>query len=269
VKGFRSASATLRANGVIGHDGKVPDPAEYRHDTATLVSTERTTLRRKKERGSFDRGVVNEILDEGLLCHVGFSVDGSPFVLPMVFARIEDTLYLHGATANRMLRTLADGAEVCVTVTLVDAVVLARSAFHHSMNYRSVMVFGTATRVIDDDEKLQAMMALLDHITPGRSVDTRPPSADELRATLMVRLPIIEGSAKVRTGGPIDETSDMDAPFWAGQIPLSIVPGAAVADGALPPEVEVPSYVRFYPVRGAGRTGEGSTPSYGGTAPGR
>jgi hypothetical protein len=250
---------TLRANGVVGHDGHVPDPAEYHDDTATLVPTPRTTLRRKKERGSFDRRVVNEVLDEGLLCHVGFSVDGSPVVLPMVFARIDDTLYLHGTTGNRMLRTLVDGAEVCVTVTLVDAVVLARSAFHHSMNYRSVMVFGTATRVIDDDEKHRASMALLDHITPGRSADTRPPSPDELRATLMVRVPIIEGSAKVRTGGPVDETSDMDAPFWAGQIPLSIVPGAAVADGALPHKVEVPSYVRFYPVRGAGRTGQSTS----------
>lgn len=247
----------------------MPDPVEYRDDTATLVPTPRTTLRRKKERGSFDRGVVNEILDEGLLCHVGFSVDGSPFVLPMVFARIEDTLYLHGATGNHMLRTLADGTEVCVTVTLVDAVVLARSAFHHSMNYRSVMVFGTATPVIDDDEKHRAMMALLDHITPGRSLDTRPPSTDELRATLMVRVPIAEGSAKVRTGGPIDEAVDLDAPFWAGQIPLSIVPGVAVADGALPLGVEVPSYVRLYPVRGAGRRDDGSTPAHGGTAPGR
>ena len=203
---------TVGVVGVVGHDGQVPDPFDSRRVTDTLVRTDRTTLRRKKERGSFDRDVVNAILDEGLVCHVGFSVEGSTFVLPMVFARIEDDLYLHGATGNHMLRALADGVGVCVTVTLLDALVLARSAFHHSMNYRSVMVLGTATRVEDDDEKRQATTALLEHIAPGRSADTRPPSTDELRATLMVRVPIVEGSAKVRTGGPIDEPGDLDAP---------------------------------------------------------
>ena len=240
---------------VIGHDGQVPDHAEFPSVTDTLGPTDRTTLRRKKERGSFDRDMVYAILDEGLVCHVGFSVEASTFVIPMVFARIGDDLYLHGATGNRMLRALADGVEVCVTVTLLDALVLARSAFHHSMNYRSVMVFGTATLVNDDDEKYKATMALLDHIAPGRSVDTRPPSPDELRATLMVRVPIAEASAKVRTGGPIEEPGDMDAPTWAGLIPLSIVSGPPVADGALAPEVEMPSYVRSYPARGAPQGG--------------
>ena len=230
-------------------------PAESRSLTDTLRRTDRTTLRRKKERGSFDRDVVNAILDEGLVCHVGFNVEGSTFVLPMVFARIDDVLYLHGATGNHMLRALADGVSVCVTVTLLDALVLARSAFHHSMNYRSVMVFGTATRVDDDDEKHRATMALLEHIAPGRSGDTRPPSSDELRATLMVRVPIVEGSAKVRTEGPIDEPADMDAPIWAGLIPLSIVAGPAVADGALLPGVETPSYVQTYPARGVPHDG--------------
>ena len=176
-------------------------------------------------------------------------------MLPMVFVRIGDDLYLHGAPGNRMLRALADGVAVCVTVTLLDALVLARSAFHHSMNYRSVMIFGTATQVDDDDEKLRATMALLEHIAPGRSADTRPPTTDELRATRMVRVPIVEGSAKVRTGGPIDEPGDMDAPIWAGQIPLSIVPGPAVADDSLHPGTEMPAYVRSYPNRGASSGG--------------
>jgi nitroimidazol reductase NimA-like FMN-containing flavoprotein (pyridoxamine 5'-phosphate oxidase superfamily) len=219
----------------------------------TLIRTDRTTLRRKKERGSYDKQVVNAVLDEGLLCHVGFSVEGSPFVIPMAYARIDDTLYLHGATGNRMLRFLADGAEVCVTVTLLDALVLARSAFHHSMNYRSVMLFGTTTRVLDDDEKQRATTALLDHVAPGRSADARRPSVEELRAALMIRVPIEEGSAKVRTGGPIDDPDDMEEPIWAGHIPVVITTGVAVADPTLRAGVQAPSYVRAYPARGVGR----------------
>ncbi len=195
---------------------------------------------------------MNAILDEGLLCHVGFSVDGSPFVMPMAYARIGDALYLHGATGNRMLRHMAQGAEVCVTVTLLDGLVLARSAFHHSMNFRSVVLLGTTTRVDDDDEKQRATTALLEHIVPGRSSHTRPPSAEELRAVLMVRMPIDEGSAKIRTGGPVDEAEDLSAPVWAGQIPLSIAAGEAVVDGVRPPGVAEPGYVRAYPARGTG-----------------
>ncbi|HEY5025024.1 MAG TPA: pyridoxamine 5'-phosphate oxidase family protein [Acidimicrobiales bacterium] len=226
------------------------EPAE-RAPVDALVPTDRTTLRRKKERGAYDRTVVDAILDEGLVCHVGFSVEGSTFVIPMAYARIGSTLYLHGATGNRMLRFLGEGAEVCITVTLLDALVLARSAFHHSMNYRSVMLFGTSSRVEGDDEKQQATMALLDHIATGRSADARPPSPEELRAALMIRVPIVEGSAKIRTGGPIDEPEDLDALIWAGHIPLSVGTGVAVADRGLPPGVEEPSYVRAYPARGA------------------
>jgi nitroimidazol reductase NimA-like FMN-containing flavoprotein (pyridoxamine 5'-phosphate oxidase superfamily) len=233
------------------HHGRVPLPPDRPDAVPTLTRTDRSTLRRKKERGTYDATVIHSILDEGLLCHVGFSVDGSTFVMPMAYARIGDTLYLHGATGNRMLRHLAQGADVCVTVTLLDALVLARSAFHHSMNYRSVMLFGTARRVEDDDEKRLATVALLDHIVPGRSADARAPSIDELRAALMVRVPINEGSAKIRIGGPIDEPEDMDAPIWAGQIPMSIVARQAVADGVLPAGVDEPSYVRHYPSRGA------------------
>lgn len=235
----------------IGHHGRVPDPNHDRRAGETLGPTDRTSLRRKKERGSYDTDIVNAILDEGLLCHVGFSAEGSPFVIPMVYARLGNTIYLHGATGNRMLRSLARGVEVCITVTLVDALVLARAAFHHSMNYRSVMLFGTATRVVDDDEKLRASMALLEHMVPGRSADTRVPSLVELRATSMIRVPITEGSAKIRTGGPIDEPDDMGAPVWAGHIPLSILAGPAVADSELPPGAPEPSYVRAYPPRGA------------------
>jgi len=246
----------------------VPESSD-RPPTGTVNPTDRTTLRRKKERGTYDKAVLDAVLDEGLLCHVGFSVDGSSFVMPMAYARIGEMLYLHGATGNRMVRVLADGAEVCVTVTLLDALVLARSAFHHSMNYRCVMLFGVATRVDDDDEKYRASIALLDHIAPGRSADARPPSPEELRAVLMVRLPITEWSAKVRTGGPIDEPEDMGKPIWAGQIPVSIVTGAAVPDGPPLPGPDEPSYVRAYPARGA-RPGTGaSVPSPPGTtAPG-
>jgi uncharacterized protein len=236
----------------------VPEPADPPDIVAALSRTDRTTLRRKKERGTYDTAVVNSILDEGLLCHVGFRVEGSTFVMPMAYARIGDTLYLHGATGNRTLRRLAEGVEVCITVTLLDALVLARSTFHHSMNYRSVMLFGTAARVDDDDEKRSATVALLDHIVPGRSADARAPSIEELRAVLMVRVPIAEGSAKVRTGGPIDEPDDMHAPIWAGHIPLSTVAGGGVADGGLPPDVSEPSYVRRYPPRGAGAPDRGA-----------
>ncbi len=227
-------------------------PADQPTDVSTLALTDLTTLRRKKERASYDRSLVHDILDEGLLCHVGFSAEGSTFVVPMVHARIGDSLYLHGATGNRMLRHLAQGAEVCVSVTLLDAIVLARSALHQSMNFRSVMLFGTTTRVDRNDEKQRVTTALLEQIVPGRSAHARPPTAEELRAVLMLRLPIDEGSAKVRTGGPIDEPDDLGLAIWAGHIPLSIVAGAAVPDGVLPSSVHEPSYVRSYPARGSG-----------------
>jgi nitroimidazol reductase NimA-like FMN-containing flavoprotein (pyridoxamine 5'-phosphate oxidase superfamily) len=225
----------------------VPEPSREPGGSGVLATTDRSTLRRQKERGTYDREVINAILDEGLLCHAGFSVEGSTFVIPMAYARIRDTLYLHGASGNRMLRFLAEGADVCVTVTLLDALVLARSAFHHSMNFRSVMLFGTASRVDDDHEKQRAMIALLEHIASGRSADARSPSAEELRAALMIRILITEGSAKIRTGGPIDEPEDLGERIWAGQIPLSI--SAAVAEGDLPAGTAEPAYVRSYPAR--------------------
>jgi len=198
-----------------------------------LPATERSRVRRKADRGRYDLDTIVAILDEALICHVGFAVDGRPWVVPTAFARVDDHLYLHGALGNFALRTLAAGAESCVTVTLLDGLVLARSAFHHSMNYRSVMLFGHAEAVTNDDDKRAAVLAIVDHMVPGRSVATRLPTPQELRSTLVVRLPIEEGSAKVRTGGPIEEPSDYELPHWAGVIPLAVVRGE--------PQPDVPS----------------------------
>jgi hypothetical protein len=169
------------------------------------------------------------VLDEGLVCHLGFVDDGQPYAIPTAYARLSDHLYVHGATASRMLRAAA-GAAVCVTVTLVDGLVLARSAFHHSMNYRSVVVLGTAVEVTDEAERLAAMRGLLDRIAPGRWDEIRPPSRQELRATTVLRLPIDQASAKVRTGPPIDDEPDYALPCWAGVIPLALTAGAPIPD---------------------------------------
>src|SRR5437588_3678042 len=209
-----------------------------------LEPTDRTRHRRLPERGSFDVGMINAILDEALMCHVGFAVDGRPSGTPTSPARPYDPLNLHGAAANHMLRSLAGGVEACVTVTIVDGLVLARSAFHHSMDYRSVMVFGRASRVDDPDEKRRALRALVDHVVPGRNADARPPSDAELRKTLVLRVPITEASAKVRTGGPVDDDADMTLGVWAGVLPCALTFGAAIAA----PDVTAatPEYVRAY-----------------------
>ena len=185
-------------------------------------------------------------MDEALICHVGFGTGDSPFVTPMTYARIDDTLYLHGAAGNRMLRALVEGAPACVTVTLLDGLVLARSAFHHSMNYRSVMLFGVPERVEDPDEKRAAVIALVEHMVPGRSNDTRGPSESELKTTLFLRLPIDEGSAKVRTGPPLDDDGDLDFGFWAGVVPFERTVLAPIPDPQLPESVGVPEYLARY-----------------------
>jgi nitroimidazol reductase NimA-like FMN-containing flavoprotein (pyridoxamine 5'-phosphate oxidase superfamily) len=208
-----------------------------------LPPTDRTSLRRKRERGSHDRDLIDAVLDEGMVCHVGFVADHGPVVLPMTYARSGDIVYLHGAAGNDLLRHLASGAAACLTVTLLDGLVLARSAFHHSMNYRSVALFGTATRVTDLDEVRDASAALLDHIAPGRSREARPPTDAEARQTLVLRFPIVEGSAKVRTGGPIDDVEDLDLPVWAGTLPLRIAADPPIADGADPAGPALPDYV--------------------------
>jgi uncharacterized protein len=208
-----------------------------------LTPTTRATVRRKRERGAYDRDLIHAVLDEALLAHVGFVADHGPVVLPMTYVRIADDLYLHGAAGNDMLRHLADGVDVCVTVTLLDGLVFARASFHHSMNYRCLVLFGRATRVTDAAE-LQAMAAgLLDHLAPGRSADARPPTEQELRATLVLRLPITEGSAKVRTGGPIDDTEDLELPVWAGEVPMRLIAQSPVADANAPSTTPVPSYI--------------------------
>ena len=208
-----------------------------------LAPSERTNLRRKKERGSHDLRLVERILDEGFICHVGTSEAGTPVVLPTTYARVGATVYLHGAAGNRMLRALAAGTEACVTVTLLDGLVFARSAFHHSMNYRSVVLFGRGRAVEDLDEKRAAVLAIVDHMAPGRSTDARPPTDSELRSTLVVAFPVEEGSAKVRTGGPIDDEEDLELPVWAGHLPFVTATGDPQPDAGLPGHVAVPAYV--------------------------
>jgi nitroimidazol reductase NimA-like FMN-containing flavoprotein (pyridoxamine 5'-phosphate oxidase superfamily) len=196
-------------------------------------ATPRTTVKRLPERGSHDRNLVHEVLDEALICHVGFVVDGTPRVIPTIHARSGDTLFLHGSPASAMLRNLKGGVEVCVTVTLLDALVMARSAFHHSMNYRSVVVMGRAHAVTEPDAKRIALDALVDHVAAGRAAESRAPSDHELRSTLVLALPLEEVSAKVRNGPPVDDDEDLDFPVWAGLIPLRTVAGAPVADPLL------------------------------------
>jgi uncharacterized protein len=207
-----------------------------------LEQTERTRIHRLPQRGNYDRPTIDAILDEALICHVGFVIDGRPVVIPTIHTRVDDHLYFHGSPASGMLRNLRDGVDACVTVTLVDGLVLARSAFHHSMNYRSVVVFGKAEEVIDRDEKLRVLAALVEHVCRGRSADARRPNEKELKQTLVLRLPIAEASAKIRTGPPVDEAEDYDLPIWAGVLPLPLTPGAPLPDNTVP----VPQYVTRY-----------------------
>ena len=217
-----------------------------------IQPTERTTLRRLPARGVHDRALIDAILDETLTCHVGFVVDGRPFVIPTLHVRLGDRLYIHGSSASRMLRAMSGGAEVCVTVTLVNGLVLARSAFHHSMNYRSAMIFGVATPVEDADEKTRVLRTLSEHLVRGRWQDVRGPSPIELKATAILSLPIVEASAKVRTGPPIDDEEDHAIPCWAGVLPLSMAAGEPVPCPKLAAGIETPSYARSYPGPGAG-----------------
>ncbi|MGH9497019.1 MAG: pyridoxamine 5'-phosphate oxidase family protein [Candidatus Sulfotelmatobacter sp.] len=212
------------------------------------MPTARTRVIRESERGVYDRETIYRILDEGFLCHVGFSVDGQPFVIPTSYGRKDDELYIHGSAASRMLRQLhmKVGVQVCVTVTLLDGLVLARSIFNHSMNYRSVVILGKATLVDDPAEKLAALRVLSEHIILGRWDDVRQPNERELKATLVLRLPIEEFSAKVRVGAPIDDAEDYSFPTWAGVIPLEIKAGAPIHDPKLEPPREIPEYVRSY-----------------------
>lgn len=208
--------------------------------------TARTRVLRESQLAVYDRAAVYQILDEGFICHIGFSVDGQPFVIPTSYGRSGDVLYVHGSAASRMLRRLSQGLPVCITVTLVDGLVLARSLFNHSMNYRSVVVLGTASVVDDPVEKVKALHALSEHIMAGRWTEARQPNARELKATIVLRVPIQEFSAKVRTGPPVDDEEDYGFPVWAGVLPLNLVPGEPIADSRVTNRQFVPKYVTGY-----------------------
>ena len=211
------------------------------------MPTARTRVVREAKRGAYDRDTVYRILDEGFLCHVGFVVDGQPFVIPTSYGRKDASLYIHGSAASRMLRQMQKyGALVCVTVTLLDGLVLARSVFNHSMNYRSVVILGKAALVDNPEEKLAALRILAEHILPGRWDDARQPNDRELKATSVLRVPIEEFSAKVRTGPPIDDEEDYSFPTWAGVLPLEMVAGKPIEDPRLDPARELPKYIRSY-----------------------
>jgi len=212
--------------------------------SSNSMPTPRTRVVRESDRGVYDRDTVNRILDEGFLCHVGFIVDGQPYVIPTSYGRDGDVLYIHGSAASRMLRNLDRAIPVCVTVTLLDGLVLARSVFNHSMNYRSVVILGNATLISNPEEKLAALLALSQHILPGRWDDSRQPNEKELKATSVLRIPIEEFSAKVRVGPPIDDEPDYTFPTWAGVIPLDTTVGTPIRDERC--QRELPKYLRDY-----------------------
>jgi uncharacterized protein len=204
-------------------------------------------VRRLPERGAYDRETIEAVLDEGFVCHLGFCADDGPVVVPTGYSRVGDVVYVHGAPANHALRTIGVGKPVCLVVTLVDGLVLARSGFHHSINYRSVVIYGTATEVRDPVEKRAALDAVVEQIVPGRTADARGPNDDELRATRVVRVSIDEASAKIRTGGPKDDAEDIEAGgIWAGQLPLTFVPGVPVPDDPGRENLPTPAYVTRY-----------------------
>ncbi|AUA15741.1 pyridoxamine 5'-phosphate oxidase family protein [Streptomyces sp. SID8382] len=227
-----------------------PDATTATHTPdSAYAPTDRTVPTRSRERASYDREVVHAILDEGYVCHLGFIRDGAPVVLPTLYARVGERLYLHGSTGARPLRMAgAPGAEepglpVCLTVTHVDGLVLARSAFHHSINYRSVVVHGTARPVTDRAERTAALDALVDHVVPGRAADSRPANTKELAATAVLRLDLEEVSAKLRTGGPSDDAEDLALPHWSGVVPVTRVYGAPVPADDLAPDTPMPDYL--------------------------
>lgn len=212
----------------------------------SFTPTGRSKVRRLPKQGSYERDLSYKILDEGLVCYVGFAVEGQPFVIPTAYARIADQIYIHGSPISRMMRSLSSGIEVCITVTLLDGLVLARSAFHHSMNYRSVMIFGTATVVAELEQKMAALQAFSEQIVPGRWAEVRQPNQIELEATVVLALPLVEASAKVRTGHPTDEREDYRLPIWAGEIPLRLVADSPIKDACLSEEIAPPDYASNY-----------------------
>jgi uncharacterized protein len=208
------------------------------------VPTQHTKVKRHPERGAYDRATIDSILDEALICHVGFVVDGRPFVIPTIHARDGDNLYIHGSPGSRMLRTTKEGVDICVTVTLLDGLVLARSVYNHSMNYRSVVVLGRAREVTDQEEKLHAMQRVVEHVVPGRWDDARRPNDGELQGTTILSLPLDEASAKIRSGPPTDDDADLELPVWAGVIPLGIESSKPLPDAGV--DSAPPAYAAEY-----------------------
>ncbi len=208
--------------------------------------SERSQVRRLPKRGSHDPEILNAVLDAGFLAHVGFVVDGQPFVIPTLYGRDGDRLYIHGSAASRMLRELDKGIQACLTVSLVDGLVLARSAFHHSINYRSAVVFGTARLIKDDAQRLHALRVISEHLIPGRWDYVREPNGQELKATSVLEFTIEEASTKIRTGPAADDEEDYALPIWAGVLPLSVEPGTLLTDDRLAPGVALPSHVENY-----------------------
>jgi uncharacterized protein len=219
---------------------------DERLNQTMFPQTLRTTLKRLPKRGVYDRDLVYQILDEGFICHVGFVSAEQPVVIPTGYARRDDYLYIHGSQASRMLKTLSTGIDVCVTITLIDGLVLARSAFHHSMNYRSVLIFGRATEVDEPGEKLEALRSFSEQVVPGRWDEVRQPNDQELKQTTVLKLPLQEVSAKVRTGPPLDEEEDYALPIWAGVVPLNLNAGPPEADPRLSLDLEPPDYAVTY-----------------------
>ena len=212
----------------------------------TLKVTDRSTVKRNPKRGCYDRPTIDRILDEALVIHVGFTIHDRPFVIPMSYGRDGDRLYLHGAAASRMLQNLKQGIEICASATILDGIVIARSIFHHSMNYRSVVLFGRATLIEDEQEKLHALEVLSEHIVPGQWDRARQPTPAEVKATTVLAFPIEEGSAKVRSGDPIDDAADYELPIWAGQLPLKLTAGVPIPDTKLRSEIAIPENLSNY-----------------------
>ncbi len=222
-----------------------------------LSTTERTTLGRLRERAQTDRAALDDVLDAGLICHLGVIVDGTPVVLPTGYGRIGETLYLHGSSANRSLLAAA-GTEVCVTVTLLDGLVCARSVFHNSMNYRSAVIYGTARLVTDEQERMDAVAAITEHLIPGRWDNSRRPSRKEMAATAVLALPLAEASVKARAGGPSDDDEDYALDYWAGVLPVRAITGPPEPDPLLRPGIEVPAHITELAIPGSGAAASGA-----------
>jgi uncharacterized protein len=229
--------------------------SQNRHGDQTLNLTERSSLRRLPVRGSHELEVIHGILDEGFIAHIGFQVDGQPFVIPTLYGRDGDRLFLHGSAASRMMRTLDACVSACVTVTLVDGLVLARSAFHHSMNYRSVVAFGTARKVADEN-KVEALRVISEHLIRGRWDDVRGPNEQELKATAVLKFSIEEASSKIRTGGPVDDEEDYALNVWAGVLPLAIEPSRPIPDARIHAAASLPNYIEAYQLRNRNARGK-------------